>query len=80
MTIRLSVELDDPRTENLLRYLGDALGDNYAHKLEVLSCAREWLELEDKIPTPFTRGDAHLSSSLLLVADEKAPDVSLRPQ
>jgi hypothetical protein len=72
MTIRFSVELDDPHTENLLRYLDDALGDNYVHKLEVLSCARQWLELD--APTVFTRDPAHTKLSLLCVADEKVPD------
>jgi hypothetical protein len=74
MSIRFSVELDDPHTENLLRYLEDALGDNYVHKLEVLECARQWLELH--APTAFNRGESHEKLSLLLVADEKALDAS----
>jgi hypothetical protein len=74
MSIRFSLELTDPHTENLLRYLDDALGDNYAHKLEVLSSARQWLELEDRIPTVFTRGEAHTSLSLRVVDDERPQD------
>ena len=70
MSIRFSVELNDPHTEALLRYLEDVLGDNYVHKLEVLSCARQWLELEDKTPTAFNRGDARIKSSLLLIVDD----------
>lgn len=72
MSICFSVEFDAPGTETLLRYLEDRFGDNNVHKLEVLCCARQWLELD--APTAFTRGDAHTKSSLLLVADEKAPD------
>jgi len=67
MSIRFSVELDDPHTENLLRYLETALGDNEVHKLEVLDCARQWLELH--APIAFNRGESHVKSSLLLVAD-----------
>lgn len=73
MSICFTVEVDDPHTENLLRYLEDALGDNQAHKLEVLNSARQWLELEDKTPTVFNRGDAREKVSLLLVADQYAP-------
>ncbi|MGA3373526.1 MAG: hypothetical protein ABSC48_17395 [Terracidiphilus sp.] len=71
MSIRFSIEVSDPHTENLLRYLEDALGDNYVHKLEVLSCAQQWLELEDKTPTVFNRGDSQKSLSLLLVPDHE---------
>ena len=42
-----SCELTDPHTEALLLFLDDLLGDNEAHKVQVLSCARQWfLELE----------------------------------
>jgi hypothetical protein len=75
MSIRFSVELTDPHTENLLRYLEDALGDNYAHKLEVLDCARQWLEMEDRIPPAFTRDEDHRSLSLLVVDGEQPQDV-----
>ena len=78
MSIRFSMEVADPHTENLLRYLDDALGDNAAHKLEVLSCARQWLEL--KTPTVFNRGDSRAKSSLLVVSDETGSDVLLHPQ
>jgi len=43
--IRFSCEVTDPHTEALLRFLDDLLGDNETHKLEVLSCARQWLEV-----------------------------------
>jgi len=71
MSIRFSCELTDPHTEALLLFLDDLLGDNEAHKLQVLSCARQWLELEDKVPpTAFTRGDVHEKPSLRVVADQ----------
>jgi hypothetical protein len=76
VSIRFSCELTDPHTENLLRYLEDTLGDNYVHKLEVLNCARQWLELEDKVPPAFTRGEAHTKSSLVVEADQDVPVVS----
>jgi len=79
MSIKFSCELTDPHTESLLRFLEDILGDNDAHKLEVLSCARQWLEMD--APMAFTRGNAHMKSSLLLVDDEIAPHASpLAPQ
>jgi len=67
MSIRFSVELNDPPVENLLRYLKDQFGDNEVHKLEVLSCARQWLQLE--APTVFTRGEDHTLPSVLLAID-----------
>lgn len=69
MSIHLSMEVRDPETENLLRYLEAEFGDNWAHKLEVLSCAKQWLELD--FPTAFTRDDAHRKFSLLVSDDEK---------
>jgi hypothetical protein len=82
MSIRFSVEVDDYHTENLLRYLESVFGDNEAHKLSVLDCARQWLELEDKTPPIFTREGGHtLLSVLSLVEDyEDAPDVSSLPE
>lgn len=70
MSIRFSCEVTDPHTENLLRYLESVFGDNEAHKLSVLDCARRWLELEDKTPPIFTRDGGHtLFSALSLVED-----------
>ena len=74
MPIRFSVELTDPHTEALLIFLEDQLGDNEAHKLSVLSCARQWLELH--APTAFNRGDAHEKSSLVVETDESVLDAS----
>jgi hypothetical protein len=65
-------------TRTLLIYLEDRLGHNSMDKLDLLSCARQWLELEDKIPTAFTPYRAHEKQSALSVAagGENAPDVS----
>jgi len=45
-------------------------------RLDLLTCVREWLELEDKIPTPFTPYRAHEKQSPLSVASdtENHPD------
>ena len=78
MSIRFSVEVNDPHTEDLLRYLESVFGKNEAHKLSVLDCARRWLELEDKTPPIFTHeGGQTLLSVLSLVEDcEDVPAVS----
>lgn len=80
MSIRFFVEVEDGHVEDLLRYLEQVFGDNEAHKLSVLDCARKWLELEDKTPPIFTLardGGRTLVSLLSLVEDgEDAPDVS----
>jgi hypothetical protein len=70
MAIRFTCEVSDPHTEALLRFLDDLLGNNEAHKLEVLSCARQWLEMDT--PTVFSRDDRHESQSLQLVDGETA--------
>jgi hypothetical protein len=78
MSIRFSVVVNDPFVEDLLRHLEHVFGNNYAHKLSVLDCARRWLELEDKTPPIFSRDGGHMLLSVLsLVEDsEDAPDVS----
>lgn len=73
MPIRFTCEVTDPHTENLLRYLEETLGDNEVHKLEVLSCARQWLEMEYKTPTVFTRDGGRESLSLQLVDGSDDP-------
>jgi hypothetical protein len=73
MSIRFTCELADPHTESLLLFLEELLGDNEEHKLQVLSCAQQWLEM--RVPSIFNRGDAHVKSSLLLVGDRYVPDV-----
>jgi hypothetical protein len=70
MSIRFSVEVEDHFVEELLRYLDHVFGDNEAHKLSVLSCARQWLELEDKTPPIFTRDGGHVKRSALSVAED----------
>jgi hypothetical protein len=72
MSIQFYCELTDPHTEALLLFLEDLLGDNEVHKLEVLSCARQWLEMEYKKPSAFNRGDAHEKFSLRVEADQTA--------
>jgi hypothetical protein len=52
--LSVNAQVDDPETERLLTYLEDRLGNNVMDKLDLLSTARQWLELEDKIPTAFT--------------------------
>jgi hypothetical protein len=74
MPIRFTCEVTDPHTEALLRFLEDLMGDNEAHKMEVLSCAMQWLRMGT--PTVFNRDDAHESQSLRLVDDEIDPIAS----
>lgn len=74
MSIHFSCELTDPHTEALLTFLDELLGDNEAHKIQVLSCARQWLELEEKVPPAafLSRADAHEKSLLRVEADRNA--------
>ncbi len=73
MAISFSCKVNDPHTESLLLFLEDLLGDNEEHKLEVLSCAKQWLQLDT--PAVFNRGDARRSLSLRVVADGPSQDV-----
>jgi len=76
--LSINAQVDDPETEALLIYLEDRLGHSSMDKLDLLNHAREWLELEDKIPTAFTPYRAHEKQSVLSVAadGENAPDAS----
>jgi hypothetical protein len=78
MSIRFSVDLDDPHTEDLLRYLHERFGDNVMDKLDLLSTTRKWLELEDRIPTAFTPYRVHEKQSALSVLSDgdSVPSVS----
>jgi hypothetical protein len=78
VSISFSVELNDPHTENLLRYLEERFGDNVMDKLDLLSTTRQWLELEDRIPTVFTPYRVHEKQSALSVPSdgENSPSVS----
>jgi hypothetical protein len=69
--LSVNAQVEDPETEALLTYLEDRLGHNSMDKLDLLSCAREWLELEDKIPTAFTPYRAHEKQSALSVSSDR---------
>jgi hypothetical protein len=76
--LSVNAQVDDPETEALLTYLEDRLGHNLMDKLDLLSCARQWLELEDKIPTAFTPYVAHEKQSFpsAVSGEENHPDAS----
>jgi hypothetical protein len=76
--LSINAQVEDEETERLLTYLEDRLGNNLMDKLDLLSCARQWLELEDKIPTAFTPYVAHGKQSALSEASdvENPPDAS----
>jgi hypothetical protein len=68
MSIHFSCELTDPDTEALLNFLEKLTGNDEGRMLTVLDCAKDWLKLE--APIQSHRGDAHVKSSLVLVADQ----------
>jgi hypothetical protein len=76
MTIRFTCELTDPDTEALLNFLERLTGNNGDRMLEVIDCAKEWLKLD--APIPSHNGELHVSTSLVLVAQdyEDVPAVS----
>lgn len=67
--LSVNARVEDEETEALLIYLEQRFGNNHIDKLELLSTARQWLELEDKIPTAFTPYQRRLSSHPSVAAD-----------
>jgi hypothetical protein len=76
--LSINAQVEDEETERLLTYLEDRLGKNRMDQLDLLSCARQWLELEDKIPTAFSPYVPREKQSALSVAGdcEDVPAVS----
>jgi hypothetical protein len=74
--LSVNVQVEDHETEALLTYLEGRFGQNSMDKLDLLTCARQWLELEDKNPTAFTPYRAHEKQSALSGASgtENPPD------
>ena len=53
--LSINAQVEDEETERLLTYLEDRLGKNRMDQLDLLSCARQWLELE--VPTSPARNN-----------------------